>query len=276
MLLAQISDLHVLPNGQKLYDFIDTNSLLARHIAYLNNLQERPDAVIISGDITNFGTPEAYRMARQLLRQLDYPTYLIPGNHDCNPELLSWLNKDFPYLGDDPDAIHYCVDDFPVRLICIDSSVEGQLYGRIGERRLQWLAERLQELPDKPTAVFTHHHPVPSGCHHMDLICCQDGQELLDLLDRSPQVGHLFCGHTHRSIIQQRGSVLIATAPGTAHQVPFNTTNPAGFYSLEPPAMLMHRYTQATGLVSFLASLAPFDGPFRFDCVASVVPGQEN
>ncbi len=267
MLLAQISDLHVLPNGQKLYDFIDTNSLLARHIAYLNNLQERPDAVVITGDITNFGTPDAYRMARQLLCQIDYPTYLIPGNHDCNSELLSWLSKDYPYLGNDPHAIHYCVDDLPVRLICIDSSVEGKLYGHIGEQRLTWLEERLKEQPDKATAIFTHHHPIPSGCHHMDLICCQDGEKLLELLAGFPQVRHLFCGHTHRSIIQQHEQLLIVTAPGTAHQVPFNTTDPAGFYSLEPPAMLMHRYTKETGMVSFHASLAPFDGPFRFDCV---------
>jgi len=109
----------------------------------------------------------------------------------------------------------------------------------------------------------------------MDLIRCQDGAELLQLLERFPQVSHLFCGHTHRVIFQQQNTLLIATAPSVAHQVPFNTTDPNGFYSLEPPAMLMHRYTPETGLVSYVASLAPFDGPFRFESAASTPYGQE-
>lgn len=275
MLIAQLSDLHVVPQGHRLYDFIDTNGLLGRHIAYLNNLRERPDAIIITGDLTDSGSPDGYRMTRQLLKQLDYPTYIIPGNHDCNSALLNVLAADFPYLGDDPEAIHYCIEDFPVRLVCLDSSVEGELYGRIGQRRLEWLEATLSEKMEVQTVIFTHHHPIPSGCWHMDLICCQDGAELLRLLKKYPQVSHFFCGHTHRAIFQQYHHLLIGTAPSVAHQVPFNTSDPNGFFSLEPPAMLMHRYTPETGLVSYVASLAPYDGPFRFECVSSGVQHQD-
>lgn len=275
MLIAQLSDLHVVPQERKLYDFVDTNGLLARHIAYLNNLQQHPDAVIITGDLTDSGSPEGYRMTRRLLRQIEYPTYILPGNHDCNSELLKALAEDFPYLGDDSEAIHYCIEDLPVRLICIDSSIEGKLYGRIGHRRLEWLDATLAEKTDVQTIIFTHHHPIPSGCRHMDLICCRDGQELLQLLERHAQVSHLFCGHTHRTIFQQYRQLLIGTAPSVAHQVPFNVSDPNGFFSLEPPAMLMHRYTPETGLVSYVASLAPFDGPFRFECVASSIHNQD-
>lgn len=269
MLIAQLSDLHIMPRGHKLYDFIDTNGLLARHIAYLNNLDERPDAVVITGDITDAGSRGSYEMTLKLLNQLDYPTFIIPGNHDCNPEMLRILKDAFPYLGEDPDAIHFTIEDFPIRMICLDSSVEGKLYGRIGSKRLQWLQDSLTQRPETQTIIFTHHHPVPSGCHHMDLICCEDGQELLGVLKNHPQVTHLFCGHTHRAIFQQRDGLLIGTAPSVAHQVPFNSTDPNGFFSLEPPGMLMHRYTPETGLVSYVASLAPFDGPFRFECVSS-------
>ena len=33
----------------------------------LNALRERPDAVVVSGDIVNCGRPEEYQVARQIL-----------------------------------------------------------------------------------------------------------------------------------------------------------------------------------------------------------------
>ncbi len=265
MLFAHISDLHLRPRGMKLYDHIDTNMLCARHVAFINNLQERPDMVVITGDITNCGCREEYDMARQILARIDCPTYIIPGNHDNNENFIAALVKLFPYLGKDPGHIAYSVENFPVRLVFIDSSVNDQLYGTLGETKLAWLRKTLEDQRDRQTLLFMHHHPLVSGCRHMDLIRCLDGEKLLTLLLEFPQVTHIFCGHTHRAIFQMNGSVLIATAPSAAHQVPFHTQDRNGFYSLEPPAMLMHRYTPATGLVSYVASLAPFDGPFRFE-----------
>ena len=265
MLIAQISDLHIRPQGTRLYDHIDTNSLLARHVAFLNNLEERPDAIIITGDITNCGCPEEYTMARKILSCIDYPTFIIPGNHDNNTNLLDGLAESFPYLGKDPAHILYTVDDFPLRLVFLDSSVDGQLYGTLGQKKLAWLKETLEQQPHRQTLLFMHHHPLASGCLHMDNIRCLDGELLLALLKNFPQVTRIFCGHTHRVIFQMIGGLLIGTAPSTAHQVPFHTKDPNGFYNLEPPSMLMHRYTESTGLVSYVASLAQFDGPFRFE-----------
>jgi 3',5'-cyclic-AMP phosphodiesterase len=266
MLLAQISDLHIRPAGEKLYDFVDTNGLLARHVAYLNNLVERPDAVIVTGDITNCGRVDEYCMAKRILGQLDYPIYLLPGNHDNNGNFLAAFSPEHDYLGRDPERICFTVEIFPVRLVFLDSSVDGELFGEIGPKRLSWLEETLAKAPEKQTVVFMHHHPIPSGCRHMDAINCLDGVTLLNLLGRHSQVRHVFCGHTHRAIFQQLDGVLVGTAPATGHQVPFNTKDPNGLYNLEPPAMLMHRYSERTGLVSYIASLVNIDGPFRFDC----------
>lgn len=265
MLLAHLSDLHIRPQGKKLYDFVDTNALCARHVAYLNNLRERPDAVIITGDITNCGTPEEYAMARRILSLLDHPTYLIPGNHDDNANMLDGLADFANYLGTDPQAIHYVIDDFPIRLVFIDSSVDGELHGELRKETLDWLATILEAQPMKQTIIFMHHHPHPTGCVHMDLIRCLNGERLLELLEDFTQVTRIYCGHTHRTIFHQVESLIICTAPSACHQVPFDTKDPTGFYSLEPPSMLMHRYAEDTGLVSYVASLEPFDGPFRFE-----------
>ena len=265
MIIAQISDLHIRPAGRLLYDHVDTNGLCARHVAFLNSMPQRPDVVVITGDITNCGLPEEYEMAAAILRQLDYPTFIIPGNHDNNKNMIRGLAHIFPVLGDTPERICYAVDDYEIRMIFVDSSVEGLVSGKIGSLRLEWLAETLNSEKEKQTIIFTHHHPVPSGCAHMDTLCCADGHRLLALLKDNPQVSRLFCGHTHRTIIQSHGNLMICTAPATAHQVPYDRVDTKGFYSLEPPAMLMHSYSRDIGMVSWFCSLSVFDGPFRFE-----------
>ncbi|MCA3933364.1 metallophosphoesterase, partial [Burkholderia sp.] len=82
MLLAQISDLHIKRPGQLAYRRVDTAAALARCIAKLNALEPRPDAVLVTGDLTDFGHDEEYGNLRGLLETLEIPYYLMIGNHD--------------------------------------------------------------------------------------------------------------------------------------------------------------------------------------------------
>ncbi|STV14785.1 3',5'-cyclic-nucleotide phosphodiesterase [Klebsiella pneumoniae subsp. pneumoniae] len=102
MLLAHISDTHFRSRGEKLYGFIDVNAANADVVSQLNALRERPDAVVVSGDIVNCGRPEEYQVARQILGSLNYPLYLIPGNHDDKAHFLEHLHPLCPQLGNDP------------------------------------------------------------------------------------------------------------------------------------------------------------------------------
>ena len=92
MLLAHISDTHFRSRGEKLYGFIAVNAANADVVSQLNALRERPDAVVVSGDIVNCGRPEEYQVARQILGSLNYPLYLIPGNHDDKAHFLEHLH----------------------------------------------------------------------------------------------------------------------------------------------------------------------------------------
>ena len=87
MLIAQISDLHVKPPGQLLYDRIDTAGFLERAVAHVMPLDPLPDLVIMTGDLVDGGKPEEYALLRRLLAPLPMPVYLIPGNHDARDAL---------------------------------------------------------------------------------------------------------------------------------------------------------------------------------------------
>ncbi len=61
MLLAHISDTHFRSRGEKLYGFIDVNAANADVVSQLNALRERPDAVVVSGDIVNCAARRSIR-----------------------------------------------------------------------------------------------------------------------------------------------------------------------------------------------------------------------
>ncbi|MCT7922930.1 metallophosphoesterase, partial [Burkholderia pseudomallei] len=67
MLLAHISDLHIKRPGALAYRRVDTAAHLARCVARLNALEPRPDAVLVTGDLTDFGDDDEYAHLKALL-----------------------------------------------------------------------------------------------------------------------------------------------------------------------------------------------------------------
>ena len=67
MLLAQISDLHVRPAGERYKDVVDSNRMFADAVEHLNRLDPRPDLVLITGDLVDEGLQAEYDSLRALL-----------------------------------------------------------------------------------------------------------------------------------------------------------------------------------------------------------------
>src|SRR5271168_4420310 len=88
MIIAQITDLHVVAKDRQCYRKVPTNTHLAESVAHVNSLDPRPDAVIASGDLTDHGRPEEYDLLREILSDLIPPVFVIPGNHDQRDVLL--------------------------------------------------------------------------------------------------------------------------------------------------------------------------------------------
>ncbi len=67
MLIAQISDLHIKPEGRLAYRRVDTALLLGRAVEHLCRLDPAPDVVLATGDLVDAGLEEEYRRLRGLL-----------------------------------------------------------------------------------------------------------------------------------------------------------------------------------------------------------------
>ena len=82
MILCQISDTHIKADRKLAYGIVDTAAFLERCVADILTLPQRPDVVIATGDLVDWGRPDEYGLLRELLSPLTMPLYLMPGNHD--------------------------------------------------------------------------------------------------------------------------------------------------------------------------------------------------
>jgi 3',5'-cyclic AMP phosphodiesterase CpdA len=264
MLIAQITDFHIKARGRLSYEVVDTGAFLERAVAALQALEPRPDVVLATGDLADFGRPEEYAELRRLLAPLEIPLYLIPGNHDERRALFAAF-PEHRYLGRDGTYLHYVVDDYPLRLIGLDTVVAGRPEGGLGADRLAWLEARLGEERDRHTILFMHHPPFVTGIGHMDAQRLLDGDALRDVVARHPQVERVLCGHLHRAIQVRFAGTIASTAPSVAHQVALDLRpdGPSAF-TLEPPAFQLHLWRDDTGLISHTRAVDTFDGPYPF------------
>ena len=265
MLIAQLTDLHVRPHGMLAYDVVATNAMLERALQHVAALDPAPDAVIMSGDLTDGGLPEEYEILGDLIRRyLRMPVYCIPGNHDRREPMKHGL-RDFPGIAEDANFIQYTVDDFPVRLVMLDSVVPGAGYGELCAARLDFLDRALGAAPEKPTLVVLHHPPIVCGIGFMDDINLRTADAFAAVIARHPQVERVLCGHHHRPIVARFAGTMVHVAPRTAHQVTL-ALKPGTPESLilEPPAYLLHLWTAETGLVSHQAYVDRYPGPCPF------------
>ena len=85
--IAQISDIHFLPKGMLGFGRIDVAGCLERAIDHLNALQPHPDAVLITGDLTNGSGANVWAELLGMLARLPAPIYPLPGNHDDREQM---------------------------------------------------------------------------------------------------------------------------------------------------------------------------------------------
>ncbi|WP_455827454.1 phosphodiesterase [Pseudomonas graminis] len=264
-LVAQISDLH-LKAGQRLtYGVVDTLGALRRAVDHLNASHPRPDIVVVSGDLVDFGRADEYAVLHPELARLHMPCYLVPGNHDSRGPLLEAF-RDHGYLPASADGpLDWVVDEHPLRLIGLDSTIPGAHGGQLLDSQLQWLDEQLSRRPDAPTLLILHHPPFISGIGHMDREPFINAAALEQVVARHPHVERLLCGHLHRPMQRRFGGSLSCVCPGTSHQIVLDLQEAApAHFNLEPAGYLLHRWEAQQGLISHNGVFGEYPGPYPF------------
>lgn len=208
-LLAQISDLHL---GEPARDGADPEGCLRAVVKALGRLPDRPDAVLVSGDLAEHGKPKEYRLAAKVIGKLGVPIYGLPGNHDDRATLRAVL--ELPGDGDAP--LDYAVDLGPLRLVVIDSMSPGEDRGGFEPGQLERLDAEL-DASSKPVIVAMHHPPLTTTMADWDGVNLPAAERdaLAEIIARHPRVKAIIAGHLHRVTVSTLAGRPVLAAPST-------------------------------------------------------------
>ena len=82
MLLAQITDCHLVDPGELFAGRVDTAAKLRAAVAHIMAMNPRPDVVLATCDLVNDGTPHQYGLLEEILAPPPMAVYPVPGNHE--------------------------------------------------------------------------------------------------------------------------------------------------------------------------------------------------
>lgn len=180
MLLVQISDLHFGPMFRK--------EMFSQAVKEINAL--KPDAILITGDITEDGLKSQFETATTELRKLRAEKFIfVSGNHDYRSTGYLLFRQCFP--------LTQVTELEDVVILVLSSARPDRDDGEVGHRQNLWLERTLAKHKDRTKIVAIHHHVVPVPDTGADQITVVDAGDVLRSLVKS-KVNLVLCGHRHR------------------------------------------------------------------------------
>jgi 3',5'-cyclic-AMP phosphodiesterase len=207
-----------------------------------------PDVVVVTGDLANHGTVDAYRELSARLAHLDVPVYCLAGNHDFadpfeaempranvsidrSARIGDWLFVLFDTnaaarIADESGLVH----DAPNRTLRANR-------GLISATDLAWAADVLARSDAAHVMVWMHHPPLsPPGHHGLDRPEFTD--PLFDVLQQDGRVRGIGAGHIHAFYECKRAGIRVLSCPSTwlSFDIDASVFGPPGylFYELHP------------------------------------------
>jgi Icc protein len=171
----------------------------------------RAQRVLVTGDLIQDDTPEAYDRFRELMLPLNLRVHCVPGNHDIR-NLMRQVCCRPPFS--------YCAwEEIGNWLIIgIDSCVPDDAGGRVTSDELERLSEIVTGSPAKHVMVSLHHPPVPMGSKWLDTVGLKNGDEVLERLSSLKRVRIAAFGHVHQEYDQEHLGIRVIATPSTCRQ----------------------------------------------------------
>ena len=245
--LAQISDTHVrADDGGK------AAAQLKRAIAQAKDYDA--DIILLTGDLVNDEREDEYAVLAEAIADPPAPLYVMTGNHD-DRGLMRRMLPQHTYLPRE-GAMHFTIENYPVRVVALDDLVAGETYGLLRRSGAEWLESALSVERGKPTIVALHHPPFPTHDMLFDKIGLLDGELLAGVISRHPHVLRVICGHHHRVAVGQIAHAPVVVAPSTSwvYGLAMHPGQLIAPKTAEQPGWLMHVWT-SQGLASHFMGL---------------------
>lgn len=214
--IAHISDLHFGTENQEMAG-----------VLIKNLIDLAPALVVISGDITQRARRAEYEAAALWLKQVPFPTLIVPGNHDIPlydvvRRFAAPLTRYSHYISPDLNP-YYCDEKMAVLGINTARSLTWKS-GRISKKQVTQIRSKMCESMGDKIKILVTHHPFipPPGEPEAGIDLVGRASRALAVIDAC-EVDLLLAGHLHHGYTGDvrsyypatRRSVIVAQA-GTA------------------------------------------------------------
>jgi outer membrane protein assembly factor BamB/predicted MPP superfamily phosphohydrolase len=176
---AFISDTHISAPGAP------AEMDLRRTVRDINNMDNIAFAVL-TGDITELGTDNELKLARQILDSLKVQYYIIPGNHDTGWSESGGLSFTTVFGND-----KFVFDYNGIRFFgCASGPYVRMSDGHVPRSNIIWMDSVLESTPKDMPLVFLNHYPIDNALDNW--------YEITDRLREYNTIA-ILCGHGHRN-----------------------------------------------------------------------------
>ena len=171
----------------------------------------RADRALITGDLIQDDSAEAYDRFRELLLPLNMRMHCVPGNHDIR-DLMRPICSRPPFS--------YCAKE-EIRdwlLLGLDSCIKGDAGGEIAQEEFDRLDQIISESLAKHIMICLHHPPIPMGSAWLDTVALRNGDKLLERLQAADRVRLILFGHVHQPYDAEHLGMQVIGTPSTCSQ----------------------------------------------------------
>ena len=216
---VHISDTHIGPTPDFTLGDVQTLPALERVVARVNALPVRLDFVMHTGDVAANPSPEAYRLAAEVMGRLSAPVYYVTGNHDRSRDIRAYLSMGPKAdLVEGEETLAYRFDVRGHRMIVLDGRGPDAIdpHGLLPEAQLEALRQEVAQ-GDLPLTVFIHFPPVALHSPWLDRdMLLLNGTDLhRALVAGRDRLRGVFFGHVHRGMQVFRDGVLYSSVGST-------------------------------------------------------------
>lgn len=209
-LVAQLSDCHLLADPQARLRGVAPLAALERVLAALARHAPPVDALLLTGDLSQDGSPESYVLLHAALARFGRPAYALAGNHDDPAALVAAAAP--------PLVVAETVTLGAWRLLLASTHLPGRVEGGLDAATRARLDTAATEGGFQLLAL--HHPPAAIGCPWLDAIGLlpQDAAWLARWAAHNPALRLLVHGHAHRVTLGTVAGRPFYGAPSTWRQ----------------------------------------------------------
>jgi len=199
----------------------DAKGTLKKAVAAVNSLEERPDFIVFTGDLTHTTDDPKERRRRlsefrDIVSALDVrDIHFMPGEHDASLDNGEAFREFF-------GPTRYTFDHKGIHFIALDNVSDPR--AQLGDEQLQWLAADLKKQSKDANIVVLAHRPLFDLYPQWDW-ATRDGAKAIDLLMPMDNVT-VFYGHIHQEHHKITGHIAHHAAKGLMFPLPVAGSQP--------------------------------------------------